>query len=81
MKTKKMEITYKGEKYPYREVELEDGNIVLISTTALEDEIFIGLSHDDEKAEDIDDMIYFYLTEDEWPLSDKEVVELINKNS
>lgn len=77
----KMEITYKGEKYPYREVELEDGNIVLVSTTALSDEIFIGLSHDDEKAENIDDMIYFYLTEDEWLLSDKEVVELIKKNS
>ena len=76
-----MEITYKEGKYPYRIIELEDDTLKCVSTKALEDEILMGLAQNDERAEDIDDLVYYYLSEDEWDLSDEEVVELIKKNS
>jgi hypothetical protein len=76
-----MELTYKGEKYPYKQVEIQDDVRVFVSTKGLEDEILIGLAQGDERAEDIDSLVYFYLSENEWNMSDEEVVELIKKNS
>jgi hypothetical protein len=80
-----MQLTYKGEKYPYRKIEVEDKTIVsintimLVSTTALKDEILMGLAQNDERAEQIDDMIYYYLSEDEWNMSDEDIVKLIKE--
>lgn len=76
-----MEITYKEGRYPYRIIELEDDSLKCVSTQDLQEEVTMGLAQGDERAEDIDDLIYFYLSEDEWGLSDEDVVELIKKNS
>jgi hypothetical protein len=76
---KRMEITYKEGKYPYRIIELEDDTLKCISTTALEDEILMGLAQNDERAEDIDSLVYYYLTEDEWNMSDEDIVKLIKE--
>jgi hypothetical protein len=77
-----MELTYKGEKYPYRETILTDSSgvrIVFVSTKTLEDEIMMGLAQCDERAEAIDDLMYYYLTEDEWNMSDEDIVKLIKE--
>jgi len=69
-------INYKGEKYPYKEV----GNGVgIVSTVALEEALMQGLAQDDERAEDIDDHIRYYLSPEEWKLSDKEIAKLMER--
>jgi hypothetical protein len=75
-----MELTYKGEKYPYREIFLDDSRgMIFVSTKGLEDEIMMGLAQCNERAEAIDDQIYYYLTEDEWGMSDEDIVKLIKE--
>jgi len=68
-------INYKGEKYPYREV----GNGVgIVSTVALEEAVLEGLAQGDERAEDIDDLVW-YVDDEEWTLSDEQLTEYIRR--
>jgi hypothetical protein len=77
---KKMKLTYKGEQYPYKKLFLDDSRgMVFISTKGLEDEILMGLAQSDERAEDIDSLVCFYLSEDEWNMSDEDIVKLIRE--
>jgi hypothetical protein len=53
--------------------------MIFVSTKGLEDEIMMGLAQCNERAEAIDDQIYYYLTEDEWGMSDEDIVKLIKE--
>jgi hypothetical protein len=39
----------------------------------------MGLAQCDERAEAIDDLMYYYLTEDEWNMSDEDIVKLLKE--
>ena len=75
------DIVYKGKSYPVRIITLsKQEGTRRVSTIALEEAL---MSKDGEfrgEAEKIDDTIYYYLTPEEWELSDKQLLKEIKGN-
>ena len=77
-------ITYKGVEYPTREIDVNvDGerHHYTVSTTELNSAIYNDeTGYPDAEAQAIDESIFYYLDEEEWKMSDKELSEYLSKN-
>lgn len=71
-------IKYNGASYPAKEIELDNGMTVLVSVKCLQDALLDSdNNYKDTEAKFIDDKIYYYLTSDEFMLSNKNIKNLI----
>lgn len=79
-------IKYRGKEYPIRELYSERFvNYVLVATLELQAALCVvedGLHTEgaDKEAEEIDNQIWYYADNQEWKLSDKELLEIIEED-
>lgn len=71
-------IEYKGVQYPIREVKLGD-RYVSVAPIELGDQIIVDGVYTDKEGQYIDEQIYYYCYEEEWKLSDEELIELLKE--
>ncbi|MDE6554008.1 MAG: hypothetical protein K2K98_13780 [Muribaculaceae bacterium] len=81
------EISYKGENYTCRIVMSNDGEELIIAGTSLLDELMPYEITDecngfaDKEAEKVDDEIFYYTSDCDLKLPDKELIEILKESN
>lgn len=81
------EITYKGENYTCRIVNSNDGEELIIAGTSLPDELMPYEITDkcngfaDKEAEEIDEEIFYYTSDCDLKLPDKELLAILKESN
>ncbi len=81
------EINYKGENYTCRIVKDNEGEELIIAGTSLLDELIPYDITDecdgfaDKEAEQVDEEIFFYTSDSDLKLSDKELIEILKDSN
>lgn len=81
------EITYKGENHTCRIVKSNDGEELIIAGISLLDELMPDEITDkskgfaDKEAEELDDEIFYYTSDSDLKLSDKELIAILKESN
>lgn len=71
-------IQFQNKEYKVREIELLEFGCVLISTTSLNDALINnGGDYVSKEAQSIDELLYFFVEEDEIELNEQDLVMLV----
>jgi hypothetical protein len=72
-------VTFQNKEFKIREIELPEFGKVLISTTSLNESLFIKDGrYVSEEANGIDDQIYYFVEENEIELKEEKIISLLS---